>query len=101
YVRKNIAASTASTGAQKALLIGLVLAHTRLITEMTGSTPVLLLDAIVAHLDPGRRGALHGELAEVGAQGWMTGADPAVCAVITDRATMLEIRAGQVEWVRG
>ena len=100
YVRKNIAASAASTGEQKALLIGLVLAHARLITEMTGSTPVLLLDEIVAHLDPGRRGALHGELAELGAQVWMTGADPALFAEIADRATMLEIRAGQVEWVR-
>jgi DNA replication and repair protein RecF len=100
YVRKNIAASAASTGEQKALLIGLVLAHARLITEMTGSTPVLLLDEIVAHLDPGRRGALHGELTELGAQVWMTGADPALFAEIADRATMLEIRAGQVEWVR-
>jgi len=100
YVRKNIAASAASTGEQKALLIGLVLAHARLITEMTGSTPVLLLDEIVAHLDPGRRSALHGELAELGAQAWMTGADPALFAEIADRATMLEIRAGQVEWAR-
>jgi DNA replication and repair protein RecF len=100
YVRKNIAASAASTGEQKALLIGLVLAHARLITEMTGSTPVLLLDEIVAHLDPGRRGALHGELAELGAQVWMTGADPALFAEVADRATMLEIRAGQVEWMR-
>jgi DNA replication and repair protein RecF len=100
YVRKNIAASTASTGEQKALLIGLVLAHARLITEMTGATPVLLLDEIVAHLDPGRRAALHGELAELGAQVWMTGADPALFAEIAERATMLEIRAGQVEWAR-
>jgi DNA replication and repair protein RecF len=100
YVRKNIAASTASTGEQKALLIGLVLAHARLITEMTGATPVLLLDEIVAHLDPGRRAALHGELAELGAQVWMTGADPALFAEIAERATMLEIRAGQVEWTR-
>jgi DNA replication and repair protein RecF len=98
YLRKNIAAAAASTGEQKALLIGLVLAHARLITEMTGAAPVLLLDEIVAHLDPGRRNALHGELAELGAQCWMTGADPALFAEIADRATMLEIRAGQIEW---
>jgi DNA replication and repair protein RecF len=77
-----------------------VLAHARLITEMTGSTPVLLLDEIVAHLDPGRRSALHGELAELSAQAWMTGADPALFAEIAERATMLEIRAGHVEWAR-
>jgi DNA replication and repair protein RecF len=97
YVRKAIAASAASTGEQKALLIGLVLAHARLIDEMTGATPVLLLDEIVAHLDPGRRGALHGELAELGAQAWMTGADPAQFAEVADRATMLDVRNGRVE----
>jgi DNA replication and repair protein RecF len=97
YVRKAMAASAASTGEQKALLIGLVLAHARLITEMTGVTPVLLLDEIVAHLDPGRRSALHGELAALGAQAWMTGADPALFAEIADRATMLDVRAGRVE----
>jgi DNA replication and repair protein RecF len=97
YARKAIAASAASTGEQKALLIGLVLAHARLIDEMAGATPVLLLDEIVAHLDPGRRGALHGELAELGAQAWMTGADPAQFAEVADRATMLDVRNGRVE----
>jgi DNA replication and repair protein RecF len=97
YVRKAMAASAASTGEQKALLIGLVLAHARLITEMMGATPVLLLDEIVAHLDPGRRSALHGELAALGAQAWMTGADPAMFTEIADRATMLDVRAGRVE----
>jgi DNA replication and repair protein RecF len=101
YLHKNIAAAAASTGEQKALLIGLVLAHARLITEMTGATPVLLLDEIVAHLDPERRNALHGELAELGAQVWMTGADPALFAEIAERATMLDIRAGQIEGARG
>jgi DNA replication and repair protein RecF len=98
YVSKNIAAGAASTGEQKALLIGLVLAHARLIAEMSGSTPLLLLDEIVAHLDPGRRLALHGELAELGAQVWMTGADPALFAEIAERASMLEVRAGRLEW---
>src|SRR4029078_13564094 len=85
YVRKNIAASAASTGEQKPLLIGLVLAHARFIAEMSGSTPVLLLDEVVAHLDPGRRSALHGELAELGAQVWMTRADPALFVAIVRR----------------
>jgi DNA replication and repair protein RecF len=97
YMRKNIAAGAASTGEQKALLIGLVLAHARLITEMTASTPVLLLDEIVAHLDPGRRAALHAELAQLGAQVWMTGADPAAFAEVADRAAMIEIRSGRLE----
>jgi DNA replication and repair protein RecF len=97
YARKGIAAGEASTGEQKALLIGLVLAHARLVTEMTGSTPVLLLDEIVAHLDPGRRAALHAELAQLGAQVWMTGADPALFVEIRDDAAMIEVRAGRLE----
>ena len=97
YRQKGIAAADASTGEQKALLIGLVLAHARLITEMTGSAPVLLLDEVVAHLDPARRAALHGELAELGAQVWMTGADPALFAEIKDDAAMIEVNSGRLE----
>jgi len=97
YRQKGIAAADASTGEQKALLIGLVLAHARLITEMTGSAPVLLLDEVVAHLDPARRAALHGELAALGAQVWMTGADPALFAEIKDDAAMIEVNAGHLE----
>ena len=82
YAQKGTAAADASTGEQKALLIGLVLAHARLITEMIGTAPVLLLDEVVAHLDPSRRMALYGELGELGAQVWMTGADPALFAEI-------------------
>ena len=97
YRQKGIAAAEASTGEQKALLIGLVLAHARLIAEMTGSTPVLLLDEVVAHLDPARRAALHGELADLGAQVWMTGADPALFAEIKNDAAMIEVNAGRLE----
>src|SRR6185437_3433114 len=52
---KNIPAADASTGEQKALLIRLVRAHAGLIKAMTGFAPLLLLDEVVAHLDPGRR----------------------------------------------
>jgi DNA replication and repair protein RecF len=97
YARKNIPAADASTGEQKALLIGLVLAQARLIAQMTGSTPVLLLDEVVAHLDPGRRSALHAELDQLGAQVWMTGADPALFAEIGNAAALVEVRAGRLE----
>jgi DNA replication and repair protein RecF len=97
YARKNIAAAEASTGEQKALLIGLVLAQARLITEMTATTPVLLLDEVFAHLDRGRRTALHAELRHLGAQVWMTGADPALFAEIKDEAAMFEVRSGHLK----
>ncbi len=94
YAQKGTAAADASTGEQKALLIGLVLAHARLIREMIGTAPVLLLDEVVAHLDPSRRMALYGELGELGAQVWMTGADPALFAEIKGKATFVEVEAG-------
>jgi|SRR5579883_2873364 DNA replication and repair protein RecF len=96
YAPKAIAAADASTGEQKALLIGLVLAHARLLSEMTASAPILLLDEVVAHLDPARRAALHAELSQLGAQAWMTGADPNLFAEIADRAQMIEVRAGRL-----
>jgi DNA replication and repair protein RecF len=97
YAQKGIAATDASTGEQKALLIGLVLAHGRLIAEMTGFAPILLLDEIVAHLDPARRAALHVELAQLGGQVWMTGADPALFVEVGDDAMIVEVASGRLE----
>ncbi|HWS07520.1 MAG TPA: DNA replication/repair protein RecF [Xanthobacteraceae bacterium] len=97
YAHKGIAAADSSTGEQKALLIGLVLAHGRLIAEMTGFAPILLLDEMVAHLDPARRAALHVELAQLGGQVWMTGADPALFAEVGDDAMIIEVASGRLE----
>ena len=94
YAPKGIAARDASTGEQKALLIGLVLAHAGLVAEMTGIAPVILLDEVVAHLDPGRRAALYDALERLGAQVWMTGADPAAFADIAPRAAGVRGDAG-------
>jgi DNA replication and repair protein RecF len=96
YVRKDIPAAEASTGEQKALLIGLVLAHARLVAAMTAFAPILLLDEVVAHLDPSRRAALNAELAELEAQVWMTGADPALFAEIGQGAVMVEVGSGRL-----
>jgi len=93
---KGIAAASASTGEQKALLIGLVLAQAGLITEMTGVAPVLLLDEVAAHLDPVRRSALYDELDANGIQVWLTGADPAAFGEIAARAQMFEISLGSI-----
>ena len=96
HAGKGIAAREASTGEQKALLIRLVLAHAGLIKDMTGFAPLMLLDEIVAHLDPGRRAALYDALSNLGAQVWMTGADPAAFGDIVGRAQVFEVRAGTV-----
>jgi DNA replication and repair protein RecF len=96
HAAKNIAAADASTGEQKALLIGLMLAHAGLLAEMSGFAPLLLLDEVVAHLDPGRRTALYRELETLGAQVWMTGADPAAFAEIEQRAQVFQVTPGRV-----
>jgi len=96
HVLKNIPAADASTGEQKAMLIRLMLAHAVLIADMTGHAPVLLLDEVVAHLDPGRRAALYDALAALGAQVFLTGADPAAFADIADRATVFDVTPGTI-----
>src|SRR3954469_10244317 len=96
YAPKNMPARDASTGEQKALLIGLVLAHANLVAEMTGITPLLLLDEVIAHLDPDRRIALFGELAKLGAQVWMTGADPAAFADIASWGEIFDVDSGRI-----
>jgi len=97
HAGKNILAADASTGEQKALLIRLVLAHAGLIKQMTGFAPLLLLDEVVAHLDPSRRSALYDALSLLGAQVWMTGADPAAFGDIVGRAQVFLVRSGVVE----
>ena len=97
HAGKGIPAADCSTGEQKALLIRLVLAHSQLIKEMTGAAPIMLLDEVVAHLDPKRRAALYDALSAIGAQVWMTGADPAAFGDIVSRAQSFEVRGGKVE----
>ncbi|MCA1399326.1 DNA replication/repair protein RecF [Bradyrhizobium sp. BRP56] len=95
YAPKNMPARDASTGEQKALLIGLVLAHATMVAEMTGIVPLLLLDEVVAHLDPNRRKALFDELAKLGAQVWMTGADPAAFVDVGPRGEIFDVESGR------
>lgn len=94
YGPKGIPAADASTGEQKAILIRLVLAHTALIADMTGYAPLLLLDEVAAHLDPLRRRALYDALTGLGAQVWMTGADPLMFDDIAGRAQIFDVTPG-------
>lgn len=71
---KDQPAHLCSTGEQKALLLGIVLAHADLVTTRTGRPAILLLDEVAAHLDPHRRAALFERLAGKG-QVWMTGTE--------------------------
>ncbi|MGA8169597.1 MAG: DNA replication/repair protein RecF [Methylocystis sp.] len=94
---KGEAARDCSTGEQKALLTGLVLAHARLIAAMSGMAPLLLLDEIAAHFDSRRREALFDELEKLGGQVWMTGADPSLFASLEGRADIFTVTPGRME----
>ncbi|WP_020181150.1 DNA replication/repair protein RecF [Methylopila sp. M107] len=94
HAPKDMPAEKCSTGEQKALLVGLVLAHVRLISRLDGWAPVVLLDEIAAHLDPERREALFSALDGLSAQAWLTGADPQAFAGIGDRARVFTVAAG-------
>lgn len=90
HLGKGQAAALASTGEQKALLLGIVLAHAELVASRTGHAPILLLDEVAAHLDPLRRAALFERLASHG-QVWMTGTEPALFAAIGADATRIAL----------
>jgi DNA replication and repair protein RecF len=94
---KNLPADTCSTGEQKALLVGLILAHARLVAAMSGIAPLVLLDDVAAHLDPRRRSGLYEALEHLGGQVWMTGADPALFAELPDHAERFEILPGRIK----
>ena len=74
---KQMPAAQSSTGEQKALLLGLVLAHADLVADRRGDPPILLLDEVAAHLDPKRRAALFSRLQGRG-QVWMTATEAAL-----------------------
>ena len=96
YRQKALPAALGSTGEQKALLIGLVLAHARLVRLRTAITPFLLLDEIAAHLDPDRRRALFGALDDLGTQCFLTGTDPLLFEALEGRAQRITVRDGRL-----
>ena len=93
---KDMPAELCSTGEQKALLVGIVLSHARLTGEMSGTAPILLLDEIAAHLDPGRRAALFAILDELGCQTFMTGTEASLFSSLDGRAQFLTVDHGTV-----
>lgn len=93
---KDVPAATASTGEQKALLVGLVLAHARLVQAMSGIAPLILLDEVAAHLDPRRRAGLFEALEALPGQVWMTGADEALFAELAGRADVVKVAEGRI-----
>jgi DNA replication and repair protein RecF len=93
---KGMPASACSTGEQKALLIGLVLAHADLVAGRAQAAPILLLDEVAAHLDASRRGLLFEEVLALGGQTWLSGSDAAAFSGLAERAQLLQVEAGRI-----
>ncbi len=96
YKAKDMPADQCSTGEQKALLIGIILAHARLMRAERGAPPILLLDEIAAHLDINRRAALFELLVDLGGQVWMTGTDESLFSAAVNNAQFWSISGGQI-----
>lgn len=94
---KAMPSEACSTGEQKALLIGLVLAHAEMLAaRRDGVAPILLLDEIAAHLDEKRRHALFQELLGLGTQAWLTGTDRSAFAGLLNKAQFLTVEEGRI-----
>mgnify|MGYP000064821976 CR=1 FL=1 len=94
-------AAECSTGEQKALLIGLVLARVRTAQDEFNLKPLVLLDEACAHLDAARRGALADEICDLEAQVFMTGVEANLFSDFADRAQGFLVKPGQIEAQEG
>jgi DNA replication and repair protein RecF len=101
HVPKDQAAELCSTGEQKALLVGMVLAHAQLVGDIAGMAPILLLDEIAAHFDADRRAALFDILQRLNCQYFATGTEPGLFESLQGRAQFLTVNAGQVSPTKG
>lgn len=93
---KSTPAELCSTGEQKALLIGLILAQAQVAKDVLGASPILLLDEVAAHLDEARRRGLFTALTALGCQAWMTGTDENLFAEAGASACRYEVKDGTV-----
>ncbi|MBO9423206.1 DNA replication/repair protein RecF [Labrenzia sp. R4_1] len=100
HAAKDMPAAQSSTGEQKALLIGLVLAHAELTAKVSGMTPVLLLDEVAAHLDPDRRAALFARLDALGGQVFMTGTDASLFDALPVHSEVFEVGNNEARLIR-
>ena len=96
YAGRDMPAEQCSTGEQKALLIGIVLAHARLLAVELEAPPVLLLDEVAAHLDEQRRAALFALLDAMQGQVWLTGTDPGLFRDAPASARYLQVTGNTI-----
>lgn len=96
YAAKAMPAGDCSTGEQKALLVGLILAQAHSVAARLGDVPLLLLDEVAAHLDPDRRRALAGILGHLGGQSWITGTETAAFSGFDEHIPVTSLPMGEI-----
>ena len=98
---RNMPAGQCSTGEQKALLIGLILAQARAVKGAGATAPVLLLDEVAAHLDRERRHGLFAALGALGCQAWLTGTDTELFSGLGRDAAVFHVEDARISKVTG
>jgi DNA replication and repair protein RecF len=93
---KGVPAARCSSGEQKALLIGLILAKAELIKAVEGIPPLILLDEVAAHLDEARREALFAQILALRSQAWMTGTDRDLFCPLGQDAQIFAVNRGMI-----
>ena len=97
---RRVLAEECSTGEQRALLLSIALAQSRLAGRTSGRMPVLLLDEALAHLDSRRRDGLFEEVLALGLQAWLTGADREAFRGLSGRAQFIDLENGQAHSIQ-
>lgn len=95
-VQSGRSAELSSSGQQKAMLIGIILSHANLMTQLRGQAPAILLDEPLVHLDEIRRGALLESLPSLNAPVLLTGTDAAPFEKLRETARFFHVHDGQL-----
>ncbi len=97
HLEKSRPAAECSTGEQKALVLNLILAQAARLSRVDSEpNPILLLDEVAAHLDPGRRAALFDEIEALSLQAFLTGTDEALFETLKGRAVGVHVDASRL-----
>lgn len=96
HAARRMPAYLCSTGEQKALVVGIVMANARIQARLRHAAPLLLMDEVAAHFDEAHRRALFAEIDALGVQAWMTGTDSMLFAPFGERAQFFRVAAATV-----
>ncbi len=94
---KDRPATDCSTGEQKSMALGLILAQAAVIRRLTDRGSVLILDEACAHLDQVRRTGLAETVLDLGVQAWVTGVERALFEPFGAHAQRMGVSDGRIE----